>query len=304
MTNKKNIINILTIDSSLYKSKTYHSLFNDMSNFLMNHFVLYINDEKYQLVELEYYLKDGTHDDPFIHHDKHQSILGKWYFHRQFGKMYKSGTYKGLDITFGYADKNKKCYGGILIRSIKNIKTNEIIEGPCKIVNLILKNNNEPDISSFVKKCQEINNDNEETVSVKMINNKSLLYLKYDDNNELTKETIYSAPRVGLTLKKYTKEREGYLMNNYRFINNVNKIKKFKSGIVLSLWKNNVTNDKIKTITSTNLSNIKKYIDYAIQAKNDKIEAKEYNGKKLNVKDLCVLQSVCDGINLNLNLNL
>jgi len=37
-----------------------------------------------------------------------------WYFHRYGSKGYKSGTYKGLDITFG----QDSMYGGILIRSI------------------------------------------------------------------------------------------------------------------------------------------------------------------------------------------
>lgn len=66
-----------------------------------------------------------------------QKNLGQWYFHK-FGKSYKSGTYKGLDITFG---KGSIAHGGILIRAISQLDpppVNEFIEGPCNCVNKIL----------------------------------------------------------------------------------------------------------------------------------------------------------------------
>lgn len=76
-------------------------------------------------------------------------MAGKWYFHR-FGKTYKVGTYKGMDLTFGKGDK---AYGGILIRAIssvgatdgKHLPPNEFIEGPCNTVNKILEHNSDKD---------------------------------------------------------------------------------------------------------------------------------------------------------------
>jgi hypothetical protein len=38
--------------------------------------------------------------DPFSHCDAMQQTCAQWYFHKTGGK-YRSGTYKGLDVTFG-----------------------------------------------------------------------------------------------------------------------------------------------------------------------------------------------------------
>ena len=64
---------------------------------------------------------------------------GKWYMHRMTAKnpmSFKGGSYKGMDLTFG---DNKNSYGGILIRSILDLKTNEYIEGPCNTLDAFLK---------------------------------------------------------------------------------------------------------------------------------------------------------------------
>ena len=63
-----------------------------------------------------------------------------------------------MDITFGYSNdiKQKNVYGGILIRSIKNFDSKEIIGDPCKVVNKILEINGAITINDFVN----TNNDN------------------------------------------------------------------------------------------------------------------------------------------------
>lgn len=77
------------------------------------------------------------------------------------GGKYKSGTYKGLDLTFGRPGSS---VGGILIRSLMPVtveKSGEtlivsgggkdsFIEGPCNSVNRILKETCDKDIKDLV----------------------------------------------------------------------------------------------------------------------------------------------------------
>ena len=67
-----------------------------------------------------------------------QKQNGKWYFHKMNG-AYKSGTYKGLDLSFG----NENATGGILLRAIREVTLpstmGDFIEGPCNCVNRILQ---------------------------------------------------------------------------------------------------------------------------------------------------------------------
>ena len=113
----------------------------------MNEYLLIINyDFVYRISEIEFYFNDSNvHPDTFTHGDEMQKQIGQWYFHR-FGKTYKSGTYKGMDLSFGKGDQ---AYGGILIRAItsvcafgcKHLPPNDFIEGPCNTVNKILEHN-------------------------------------------------------------------------------------------------------------------------------------------------------------------
>lgn len=56
--------------------------------------------KRFRIVEIEFYLVGGVHDDVFTHQDKQQMTSCQWYFHKT-GGQYRSGNYKGLDITFG-----------------------------------------------------------------------------------------------------------------------------------------------------------------------------------------------------------
>ncbi len=77
------------------------------------------------------------------------------------GGNYKSGTYKGLDLTFGIPDRS---IGGILIRSLMPVSVEKdgdvikviggskdtFIEGPCNCVNKILQETCGKDIKDLV----------------------------------------------------------------------------------------------------------------------------------------------------------
>ncbi len=171
--------------------------FNDLADTLFNKCYLVANGSKWRLVEIEFYLNNENHADPYVHCDPDQLLSHTFYFHRFKNRTYKSGTFKGMDITLGtYPNDPKfkpkktdaKTYFGILIRSIQRIKTGEIIEGPCNTVNKLLEQ------YEFTK-IDELTGGE----SLDLFENDQNFYLKF--TKSLKTEKIYSGPRIGLSDK-------------------------------------------------------------------------------------------------------
>lgn len=154
-----------------------------------------------RIAEVEFYRTP----DPFIHGDIDQQMSSNcFYFHKN-GGTYKNGTFKGLDITMG----DGQVYASMLIRSI--MTPDGFIEGPCNVVDYILKKNNKTKIEDLIT----------------AISPPSLPISTYFQNNFLmlipanhTEMKVYNGPRVGLSLKK-EKEifglRSHYVMKEFRF---------------------------------------------------------------------------------------
>src|SRR5579872_5909675 len=130
--------------------------FYDIANTLLNKRVLLIKDKEYNLCEIEIYLYSEDHPDVYTHCHPDQLSQGNFYFHKastKKGAKYRSGTFKGVDLTYGcnhHEDgKDSKVYCGILIRSILS-SDNELITGPCKVVNHILSQYNVESIDELV----------------------------------------------------------------------------------------------------------------------------------------------------------
>lgn len=82
----------------------FQAHFDKIAALLFSSAALVVNNtHRFRLVEIEFYLKGGEHQDIFAHCDKAQLTCGEWYFHKT-GNAYRSGNYKGLDITFGAKD--------------------------------------------------------------------------------------------------------------------------------------------------------------------------------------------------------
>jgi hypothetical protein len=209
--------------------------FDDLADQLMNkHYLAIYNDQEwiyYRICEIEFYLTTENHPDPYTHQDPQQLTCEEWYFHKAKvgGENYKSGTFKGLDITFG-----ENVYGGILIRSIKHIH-DAIIEGPCNIVNHILGITNSTVIFDLVQKMSTLN---------VFTNN----YLKIISTDELTNEEIYFSRRVGLNSVKDF----GFCIAPYRFMIYPYLIKKYRAGFKASLQNSGYSESEIKKILSNN----------------------------------------------------
>jgi len=294
-------MNFLNLSNEEYIGLSFDDIFSKIAHMIINEGILVINNKKYIICEIEFYLSVVDHKDPFIHGDVEQSTIGNWYFHRQNGGSYKGGSFKGLDLTFGYS--TKKSYGGILLRSIKSVLSGNILEGPCRIVDYILKECGKSTIKDLVD-----GNNLEKLLFMDMsastlpavpaipvastVPTVPLVLIKKQDSSR--DEIIYKCPRVGLTLKNGTKEKEIYLMKNYRYLIHPESIQKYKFGTVLNLHKNNITSENIAAIMDSSTKSINKYIKIYTDTKNkkDSINVSNYYKKKLSVDELCELYAL------------
>jgi len=196
---------------------TYKTLDNrffcQMADRLLNECKLVINGSTYRIVEIEFYLKNNCHMDHYVHCDKDQLLLDTFYFHKHKTGTYKSGTFKGMDLTFGDASAN--AYFGILIRSIYDVSNDLIIEGPCNVVNRILTEYALENIDSLTNR-QNLN----------IYSNQQNFVLQI--TNDFEPERIYSGPRIGLSAK-YPEFKD----KAYRFVIFKDRIKKGKKQLVL-----------------------------------------------------------------------
>ncbi len=217
------------------------------------------NSTNLQICEIEFYYKTPTgarsiHPDPFVHSDKDQLTHTCFYFHRQNGGKYKGGTFKGLDITCG---DEKQIFGGILIRSI--ICGNEMIEGPCKVVDKILELTKAGTIEQLTKQYNNLPppvNQPDKPLRMVMTNQRNA--------------TIFSGPRVGLSLAKVAESEDPkikYIMKPYRFLTCPGKIVKYKHLLVLrALYHDDPTKrmniDDIIRVMNVKKATIQKWIEH------------------------------------------
>ncbi|CAG8664202.1 3259_t:CDS:1 [Ambispora leptoticha] len=307
------------LSSSNEKSCAYEKNFTDIANFLINNTRFHIKQEIYAIIEIEFYLNDNNknnHSDPFAHSHNDQLKLGNFYFHRAGSTGYRGGTRKGLDITFGSAVEH--IYGGILLRTIRNLETNEIIEGPSLIVDKIME--------SCGKDCQRLSSVRELVEDVwngkigafrNMHNSNSLVYIdekleeayadeederpkkrpkveKFIDSNE-----IYTSPRVGLTLSNISPSKTSrlkFVLKPYRYFTLPHLLKKGKIQTIIGLYDHFKDTQKVaKTIGGVMAESlIRKYLTEIDIGYNtgaiDKFMGKK--GKGVNSNEYCRMVGV------------
>lgn len=104
----------------------------------------------FNITDLELYLYNNKDfKDPFMTARHHTQLTsGHFYVHRskKNHKLFKQPNFIGLDITCGDAFS---CYGGLLIRAIKNIETGEEINGCAKVLNHLISG---PSSSKLISK--------------------------------------------------------------------------------------------------------------------------------------------------------
>jgi len=269
--------------------KQYEDVFSQIAQRLLNEVVVMINGKPHRFIELEFYYQSANHPDHFTHGHPVQSKFGKWYFHRTGHKMsgYKGGSYKGMDISIGghseHADskvKEKTIHGGILVRAIqplfkadgeekkKKSKKESFIEGPSTVVDYILSQCGSSGIEAFVNEHFKGQENTPSAVGSKMF------YIASKDKASVPKLSVYSSPRVGLTLKRNLDFGERFLMSSYRFHSLAGSMSKGKQHMILSLHLKKKSSADVGTITGANKATVDKYIE--------QFKKGEKSGKKLN----------------------
>ena len=184
------------------KNEKIEEAFNEVAEEILYNYLLKINGNEYRITEIEFYLHCDGHLDPYVHKNKRQKDFKKWYFHRyKKSDKLKVGNYKGLDITFGKG-KNCKVYGGILIRAIEKYDdTNKYTEGPCNVVNQILKvfkidKNDKEEYRKFVEDVEKIGIFENNKINRKI----SLIYPSASEKKNDKNDIVYKCPRKGLNI--------------------------------------------------------------------------------------------------------
>lgn len=263
------LVKLLTFDPLSLNEEEIENEFDKISDTLLNKYILYINNIPHQLIEIEFYLNSENHPDVFTHGNELQKQLGGlWYFHKS-GNSYKSGNYKGLDITMA----TEGSYGGILIRGIINLETGVVIDGPSLTVDHILKLCNAKSVPEFVEDFDL------------HVHLKSKLFLA--PAPKPSDYTVYKCGRVGLTLKVISEERIKYIGKFYRYLTRPKETKKGRAYLIAALYAQLYSADQIHNITKTPKGTVTKYIDLIKEGKKTKPE--EYAGLTLSNQDICKL---------------
>ena len=167
--------------------------FNAMAENLLYLLCLEVGKQRYAITEIEFYLCDAEHPDPYVHQHDQQLTWGQWYFNGM-----------GLDLSFG----NIKRHAGILIRGIKNMRTDTYTSGVTKVLQELTKRAGSAFNNSGINIVDK--------TEAEMAQFKS----SPDSDMHLVSE------RIGLTKKK--EDKDDFLNRKYRYIANVVVEHKFK----------------------------------------------------------------------------
>jgi hypothetical protein len=246
--------------------------FDRIATRLLNETDVVIAGEPHRFIEIEFYYNAAEHADPFTHRDPLQRTCGLWYFHRT-GGMYRSGSFKGHDLTFG----DGTAFGGVLIRGLARAD-GSVIDGPSLCVDHLLARTGARDVADL-----------DERIAARPA---------WDAGNPILlrpaatprQQKLERCGRVGLTLKKSkpTSEAPRFVLRSYRYLSEPRQTAKGKLLLVLGLHRQGKSPDEIRAITGSPPGTIKRYIaDYQEGLKLNDFTS--YCGMELGPKELARL---------------
>ncbi|MFO0562832.1 MAG: hypothetical protein U0269_32735 [Polyangiales bacterium] len=233
-----------------------------------------IANKPHRFTEVEFYVTNSAHNDPFTHGDEMQHEFARWYHHRTGGE-YRGGTYKGLDLAFG----DEHTYAGMLVRGIESTDSPaKLLDGPCVCVDHLLSLVGHPSVPSFVASYDR---DADEKPS-------SPSYLRVSDAPDLP---LFRSARVGLSLKRgATASRVKFIGAHYRFLTEPARIKKGRVLLVCAMHARGASAAAIAASTGTRLAQVQKYIEqYELGRSRDPAE---FRGD-LSADELCQMLGAC-----------
>ena len=115
----KKLLSVLNEKSS---TDDIESTFVKIADLLLLRSYIHTVNGDYRLLEIEFYFYNGNHKDDVTMKRTENEKAGMWWLHEC-----------GVDISFeskSECNEEQRYYGGILVRSIVNLKTNKVICGP------------------------------------------------------------------------------------------------------------------------------------------------------------------------------
>jgi hypothetical protein len=238
---------------------------------------LFVGGEALQFTEVEFYYHAPEHPDPFTHRDPIQLECGRWYFHRT-GGVYRSGSFKGFDLSFG----DNVAFAGILIRGLRR-RNDELIDGPSLCVDHLLDATAAEKVAALDKAIKGR--------QAWAAGNPMLLRLRDEPGDEM----VYRSARVGLSLKRALKLMPEYVMRRYRFFTEPRRISKGKTQMVLDFHIQGMTPEEIQKLTGCTRRSITSYIEAHEEGK-EEADFTPFEGADLSAKDLSKLHGVWQAV--------
>lgn len=163
---------------------TIKKSFENIAEQILNYYVLYINEKKYRITNIEfYYYNEKTHRDENSHALKYerakerQILNAEWYLHKI--SINKNLNYKGIDYTFG----DGRNYGGILIKEVISLNKDKTIFSQSKFIDELINILNPKTKEEFLKMIEQDNK------------------IKFDYEENIPKYNILNWTRKSLTKK-------------------------------------------------------------------------------------------------------
>ncbi|MFM7149422.1 MAG: hypothetical protein ACKO23_06230, partial [Gemmataceae bacterium] len=204
-----------------------------------------VKGHPYQVREIEFYLHQPGHLDPFTHGHSRQQTAGQWYFHR-IGTGFRSGTYKGLDLTIG----GTHAHGGILLRSLEK-SDGTLIEGPSRVVDWLLEQTDISGVADLASRAEKLPADDPGNT------------LRFTFTDPCPGGEMLATARVGLAPKKVGDQNEmlRFLLKPYRFLSEAARTRKGRPQIVLALLLRGWSPEAIDARLGTPLRVIRNYLE-------------------------------------------
>jgi hypothetical protein len=246
--------------------------FGRIADRLLNGSRLLAGGGAHRLVEVEAYYHSRAHPDPFTHRDPLQRECGRWYFHCTRG-TYRSGSFKGLDLTFGSGD----AFGGMLIRGLE-APGGKLIDGPSLLVDHLL------DVTG--------------AQSVAQLDAAIASRVAWDPSNPLRlveapgeePRLVYRSARVGLSLKRAgaSSDMPRFILRSYRYLTEPRRTAKGKPLLVLALHAQGMDAQAISQLTGCPRKSVDRYITDCETGRGE-AGFGPYLGIDLSPHDLCRL---------------
>jgi hypothetical protein len=189
------------------------------------------------------------------------------------GSGYKGGSYKGLDISFG----GEGFFGGVLIRALEDTLTGDLVVGPCRVADHVLRLVGSPTIAAFVERNG----------------------LRYDSGQlvlerrpgELPRREVYSSARVGMSLKAKRADDASRALDYWgralRFMTNPAQLKSHPVHLALAMFARGHSTAHVAGVVGCNAAAASRWLaSYQRGASRD---PSAFFGKALSVDDICQL---------------